>query len=234
MFCLGLLKSSNAWVGLMSAAFLVFVTAAGAGRVVVIEDWMTDAVSRKGIPSGWRGEAFGLRADYDFTIEQGVGMRVIHLGSRDEHSTIARDITGKVSLKETPILEWTWKATILPTGGDLRRKETTDMAAQLYVVWPRFPALLRSRIIGYVWDATTPVTTIVRSQKTGTVTFVVMRSGSADLGKWLTERRNVAEDYAKIYGEFPDNPSAITISIDSNDTHSMAESFIGPIVFHAQ
>ena len=64
MFCLGLLKSSNAWVGLMSAAFLVFVTAAGAGRVVVIEDWLTDAVSQKGIPSGWRGEAFGRRADY--------------------------------------------------------------------------------------------------------------------------------------------------------------------------
>ena len=118
-------------------------------------------------------------------------------------------------MKETPILEWTWKATILPKGGDLRRKETTDMAAQLYVVWPRFPELLRSRIIGYVWDATTPVTTLVKSQKTGTVTFVVMRSGSGDLGKWLTERRNVVEDYARIYGEFPDNPGAITISIDA-------------------
>jgi hypothetical protein len=235
MFCRGLVKSSNARVGLMSAVFLALLTAAGADRVVVIEDWLTDAVSRKGIPLGWRGEAFGQRAEYDFTIEQGAGRRVIHLESRDEHSTIVRDITGKVNLKETPILEWTWKATILPTGGDLRRKETTDMAAQLYVVWPRFPALLRSRIIGYVWDATTPATTIVKSQKTGTVTFVVMRSGPGDLGKWLTERRNVAEDYAKIFGKFPeDDPSAITISIDSNDTHSIAESFMGPIVFRAQ
>ena len=123
---------------------------------------------------------------------------------------------------------------ILLTGGDLRRKETTDMAAQLYVVWPRFPALLRSRIIGYVWDATTPGAAIIKSQKTGTVTFVVVRSGSRDLGKWLIEHRNVAEDYAKIFGEFPDDPSAITISIDSNDTHTMAESFMGPIVFRAQ
>jgi hypothetical protein len=234
MFFFGLLKSRNAWVGLMSVIVLSLLTAAGADRAVVIEDWLSDAVSRKGIPSGWRGEAFGQRADYDFTIEQGAGRRIIHLGSRDEHSTIVRDITGKVNLKETPILEWTWKATILPTGGDLRRKETTDMAAQLYVVWPRFPALLRSRIIGYVWDATTPATTIVKSQKTGTVTFVVMRSGSGDLGKWLTERRNVAEDYAKIFGEFPDDPSAISISIDSNDTHSLAESFMGPIIFRAQ
>ena len=144
MFWFGFVKSRNAWVGLMSAVSLALLTAAGADRVVVIEDWLTHAVSRRGIPSGWKGEAFGQRAEYDFTIEQGAGRRVIHLESRDEHSTIARDITGKVNLKETPILEWTWKATILPTGGDLRRKETTDMAAQLYVVWPRFPALLRA------------------------------------------------------------------------------------------
>ncbi len=214
--------------------FLTLFTAAGAGRVVVIEDWTTDAVSRRGIPSGWTGESFGRRATYDFAIEQDSGRRVLHLVSRNEHSTIAKEITGKVNLKETPILEWTWKATTLPSGGDLRRKETTDIAAQLYVVWPRFPALLRSRIIGYVWDATTPAATIVQSQKTGTVTFVVMRSGPQDLGKWLTERRNVAEDYVKIFGESPDDPGAITISIDSNDTRSMAESFIGPIVFRAR
>jgi DUF3047 family protein len=72
------------------------------------------------------------------------------------------------------------------------------------------------------------------SQKTGTVMFVVMQSGSERLGKWLTERRDVAEDYIKIFGEFPDEPRAITISIDSNDTHSMAESFMGPILFRTR
>lgn len=234
MFFPGFLKSTTTRVGVMSAVFVMLFTAASAGRVVVIEDWTTDAVSRRGIPSGWTGEAFGRRANYDFTVEQIVSKRVLHLKSQNDHSTIARDITGKVSLKETPILEWRWKAMTLPKGGDLRRKETTDMAAQLYVVWPRFPALLRSRIIGYVWDATTPAATIVKSQKTGTVTFVVMRSGSEDLGKWLTEHRNVAEDYVKIFGEVPDDPKAVTISIDSNDTHSEAESFIGPIIFRAR
>jgi len=82
-----------------------------------------------------------------------------------------------------------------------------------------------------VWDTTTPMATIAKSQKTGTVTFVVVRSGSEELGKWLMERRNVAEDYAKIFGEYPDNPSVITISIDSNDTRSMSEFSIGPIGF---
>jgi Protein of unknown function (DUF3047) len=226
-----LLKSRNAFIGLVAVALLGLAMVASADRAVVIEDWTANRVGQRGIPSGWTGEGFGRRADYDFTIEQAGEARVLHLKSNDEHSTIVRDITGKVRLKETPILEWTWKANILPTGGDVRHKETTDIAAQLYIIWPRFPALLRSRIIGYVWDATTPAATMVKSEKTGTVTFIVLRSGTKDLGKWLTERRNVAEDYRDIFGEFPENPTAITISIDSNDTHSMAESFIGPIFF---
>ena len=232
MFLFGWLNpGKNTRMGLVSGVFLAVFLATGSGHAGVIEDWMMDPVGRKGIPSGWTGEGFGGRADYDITIDQDAGRRVLNLKSRNEHSTISKDLTGKVNLQETPVLEWSWKTAILPTGGDLRRKETTDMAAALYVVWPRFPALLRSRIIGYVWDTTTPMATIAKSQKTGTVTFVVMRSGPADLGRWLTERRNVAEDYTKIFGEAPENPKVISISIDSNDTHSMAEFSIGPIVF---
>ena len=56
----GDLLIASKWVGLLSA---VLLTAAGADRVVVIEDWLAHAVSRKGIPSGWKGEAFGQRAE---------------------------------------------------------------------------------------------------------------------------------------------------------------------------
>ena len=119
----------------------------------------------------------------------------------------------------------------LPRGGNSCEKSTDDQAAQVYVAWPRFPEAVRSRIIGYVWDTTAPAGTVCKSEKTGTVTYVVVRSGPADLGKWVTERRNVVEDFTKIYGEAPDSPDAVSISIDSNDTGSTAESFLGPIVF---
>jgi hypothetical protein len=198
-------------------------------RPVVVEDWSRQPAGKTGIPEGWQGQNWGS-PKYDFRIVTESPKQVLHLRSQNEGSTISKEI--KVDLREFPVLEWRWKVAVLPTGGDSRKKATDDQAAQLYVVFPRFPQAVRSRIIGYVWDSTAPAGTTVRSEKTGTVTYVIVRSGSTGLGKWITETRNVAEDYKRIYGEDPSEPAgAVSISIDSNDTGSSAESYIGEIVF---
>ena len=214
----------------LALSLLVAVTA-WATDLVVVEDWTKLAAGAKGIPDGWKGGQTWGFPKHDFTIVDNDGRRVLHLRSKDETSTVSQDIKGKVKLKETPILEWSWKVVTLPKGADSRSKHTDDQAAQLYVAWPRFPQTVRSRIIGYIWDTTAPQGLVVESEKTSTVTYVVVRSGPGELGKWLTERRNVVEDYRKIYGEEPDNPGAVSIAIDSDDTHSTAEALFGAIVF---
>ena len=213
---------------------LTLSTLASAEAEFLVEDWTSQSLGSVGVPSGWTGESFGRRAFYDLAIEADRDRRVLHLKSLDEHSTISKDITGKVQIRATPVLEWTWKVAVLPIGGDLREAQTSDLPIQLYVVWPRFPTLVRSRVIGYVWDASAPAGLVTPSRKTARVTFIVLRSGSEDLGRWVQERRNVAEDYQRIFGEPPDDPRIVTISIDSNDTHSSAEAFVGPIRFVAE
>src|SRR5207237_4549295 len=133
--------------------------------------------------------------------------------------------------KDAPMLEGQWKSIVLPKGANSCKKATDDQAGQIFIVWPRFPEAVRSRIIGYVWDTTQPAGTICKSEKTGTVTYVVVHSGPADLDKWITEKRNVVEDFKKIYGEAPDDPSVLSLSIDSNDTNTSSEAMYGPIVF---
>jgi len=212
------------------ALLLMLVTTAGAADQLVVEDWSKHPVGAKGIPDGWKGQNWGS-PKYDFTIENDGGRKVLHMKSEREGSTIAKDVKGKVNLKETPMLEWSWKAVVLPKGGDSCKKATDDQAVQVFVVWPRFPEPVRSRVIGYVWDSTEPVGKICKSEKTGTVTYIVLRSGTAELGKWVTERRNVVEDFKKVYEDDADSPGAVSVAIDSNDTSSTAESFVGPIFF---
>jgi hypothetical protein len=73
----------------------------------------------------------------------------------------------------------------------------------------------------------------MRSESTRTVTYVVLRSGPASVGQWLMERRDVRQDYRQIYGGEPEPPGAVALAVDSNDTHSAAESYVGALRFVA-
>ena len=196
---------------------------------VLVEDWARQPDGKTGIPDGWKGQTWGS-PKYDFRIVSEGGRKVLQLKSRDDSSTIYKEL--KVDVKRNPILQWSWQAVVLPKGGDARKSATDDQASQLYVTFPRFPSQVRSRIISYIWDTTAPAGAVFKSEKTGLVTYVVVRSGAAELGKWVTESRNVLEDYQKIYGEAPgEEVGAVSISIDSNDTRSAAEAYFGEILF---
>ena len=216
------------WLSLLLIVSLASLVSAQGNRYVV-EDWSKAPVGHKGVPPGWRTQNWGS-PKYDFEVVNDGSARVLRMLSEGDSSTINKEI--KVDCKDFQVLQWSWKVVILPKGADARKKATDDQAAQVYVTFPRFPAAVRSRVIGYIWDTTAPAGMTIKSQKTGLVTYIVMRSGEADLGKWLTESRNVCEDYKKIYGEDPDEKmEAVSLGIDSDDTKSKAEAFIGEIFF---
>lgn len=219
------------WLSLLLVVTLASLVSAQGNRYLV-EDWSKAPVGHKGVPPGWKSQNWGS-PKYDFEIVNDGSNRVLRMLSEGDSSTINKEI--KVDCKDFPVLQWSWKVVTLPKGADARKKETDDQAAEIYVTFPRFPAAVRSRVIGYIWDTTAPAGTTTKSQKTGLVTYIVMRSGEADLGKWLTESRNVCEDYKKIYGENPDEKmEAVSLGIDSDDTKSKAEAFIGEIFFRKQ
>jgi hypothetical protein len=219
-------------VSLSTAAALAVtlpITPARAADTLPVENWSTQPEGKTGIPEGWKGQSWGS-PKYDFRIETVDGRKVLHLKSDGDSSAVSKEV--KVDVKAWQILEWSWRVVKLPAGGDARKSATDDEAAQIYVVFPRFPTAVRSRIIAYIWDTTAPVGAIFKSEKTGTVTYVVVRSGPSDVGKWITERRNVFEDFKKIYSDSPsEDAGVISVLIDSNDTRSSAESFVGEILF---
>src|SRR5262245_38152352 len=220
------LYTSCLFVGVLMLA--ASITGAQTGSIVV-EDWSKQPSGKRGLPNGWQGQNWGS-PKYDFTVTSDDSTPAIHLKSDNDSSTISREI--KVDVKQYPILQWKWKVAVLPKAGDARKKETDDEAAQLYVTFPRFPSAVRSRIIGYIWDSNAPVGAIFPSQKVSTIRYLVVRSGDADLGKWVTETRNVLNDFKRIFGEDPDESvGAVAISINSQNTNARSESFFGEILF---
>jgi len=137
----------------------------------------------------------------------------------------------RTSVKDYPYIHWSWQARKLPKGGDFRKKETDDQAGQLYVLFPRAPAKVNTRMLGYLWENETPKGTSGTSTTWSKLKCIVLRDKTDPLGVWHNESRNVYEDYKKFFNEEPPEVGGVALYINSQHTGSEAEILYGPIFF---
>jgi len=178
-------------------------------------------------PRGWKVKEWKGKAD--ISVVKAPFGNVVHLRSSGSSSALYREMD--LDLKEFPYLNWRWKVTKIPRGADVRRRSADDQAAQVYVIFPRWPERVNSKLVGYIWDSSAPAGLTLHSTKSKNTRYVVMRSGPDGLGDWFQEKRNVYEDYRALFKEDPPKAGSVSIMIDSDDTDSSAEAFIGDIYF---
>ncbi len=150
----------------------------------------------------------------------------------------------------TPILRWRWRTERMLQGADMTTKEGDDYAARVYVFFDRDPETLTLKertllkvgrmrygsdlpaaALCYVWDNRQPVGTILPNAYTPFVAMVVASSGSNDLGRWVSLRRNVADDYRRAFGSEPPQITGVAVSVDTDNTGESALSYFGDIEF---
>lgn len=200
------------------------------GRVLIpLADPVPSRMPATGVPAGWEMIEFAGR-DPAIELARVDGRLALRLRSERNSFAVHRDLV--LDVRRHPILTWSWKVARLPTGGDVRDPGRDDQAAQVYVVFPRWPApRTASDVIGYVWDSHAPVGTTIRHPRAANVRIVVLESGPGRLDTWLREQRNVAEDYKTLFGAQPPRAGKIALMIDTNDTRSAAETFFGDLSF---
>ncbi len=179
------------------------------------------------VPEGWALKEFAGKARVK--IEKVGPAFAVHLSSDRASFSLYKDIS--VDLKQFSYLSWAWRVDQLPPKGDVRNKDTDDQAAQVYVIFPRFPELVRSQIIGYVWDSTVPAGTVLNSPSDRKAKIIVLRSGADHLGQWVMETRNVLEDYKRLFGGMPPKVGRISLLINSQHTRSTADSWFSGLIF---
>ena len=192
-----------------------------------LEDWQDERLGAHGVPKGWLELPLFQRVIIrrgTLEIVDDEGQRALRLTTdATQHTIIRKPIT--IDLQATPVLEWRWKVVTPPIGADLREPSRSDSPGVLALAW-RAPA----RVVAYAWDVTAPIGSRFTNPKQRRVNYIVVRSGSADCGRWVTERRDILNDYHTVFGEAPaSNPEEIEISVDSNDTRSHAETLFGGI-----
>lgn len=183
-------------------------------------------------PEGWDSRKvapmLGSGDTYYYRFVHDDGEHYIHLKSGDDNSfTVGREFP--FDMKDYPILEWEWKVAGTPEGGDVRVEERDDQAGAVCVVHD--PGLIGFESLCYIFENEGPVGAELTSRKRDDSKYIILRSKATDeLGTWYHERRNILQDFTRMFGFEPDTESIIGLQIDSNDTESSAEAFYRNIV----
>jgi hypothetical protein len=202
-------------------------TARGENGILTV-DRFRGGVNGEGVPTGWRLEKTpGPNSKY--IIEKEKEDYFLRLASVNDGFGLRKEIS--FDIRQYPYLSWWWKAVQLPKGADIRKKETDDQAGQIFVLFPRFPSLINTRSMGYIWDTQAPKGLTGTSPAYGKAKYVVLQSGAEKLNQWVFESRNVYEDYRKYFQEDPAPAGAVILYINSQYTKTLAEICYAEIYF---
>ncbi|MFY4727858.1 DUF3047 domain-containing protein [Nitrospira sp. BLG_2] len=200
-------------------------------------------------PDGWKPLTFPkIPRHTTYSLVHDGDRVVVKAASQASSSGYTKEIL--MDPKEYPIIQWRWKVSNTLKASDVTRKEGDDYPARLYVtfqydsakvglfgkakyeaarlIYGRYPPL---GAINYIWESRAPVGTAMPNPYTEQVHMIVVESGAAKLNTWVTEERNVYEDYKRAFGEEPPMISGIAIMTDTDNTGESAEAYYGDIVF---
>jgi hypothetical protein len=218
-----------------------------------VVDRFSAAREKGGAPKDWR--PFRFKTAPKETV-YGVGQE-----QNNYYVTAVSDGAGagllkdaRFDVKKFPKLSWRWRVRKFPEGADGKKKSADDFGARLYVSFlyepkesgvferlkfkaakAKFGAFPPKWALVYVWDDKYPVGKIYDNAYTAHAKMIVVQSGPAKKGEWLSYSRDVYEDYKAAVGEDDPPPvSFIAVMTDTDNTHSSAEADYDDIVFSAK
>ena len=203
------------------------------------------------LPAGWLG--WGLNSGKrptEYRLVNGTAGTVLQADAEQAATGLYRRI--RVNPGRQPLLEWSWRVEKLIPGADLRKGSREDSVARLVISFHGDPKKLdfedRARLrlakvfageplpyamLIYVWSNQIPMETALPSPQIDRIRMVVVESGTARLGQWLTYRRNVLEDYRRAFGEDPGDIVAVGVLTDADNTRQTARALYGDITLRA-
>ena len=177
----------------------------------------------------WNTKIFAGKTDYALVADD--GRQVLLADSRSSASGLYREMT--IDLKQTPLLNWSWKVNNLLTGNNERNKSGDDYPARLYVVFSGGLRFWRTRAINYVWSSNQPAGSEWPNAFTSNARMIAVRGGGELRDQWVQEQRDVLADYRRLFGEEPGEIAAIALMTDTDNTGLSVRAWYGDIWFSA-
>lgn len=183
-------------INVLQSLMVIFLAVnAHAQEKVVLEDFERQTVGEVDF-NGWHVSDIKGEAKDIYTIVKEDNNLFLHADSQKK-AAAAFKIKGW-SLKYRPILSWRWRVHKHPKGAKPLSKPNNS-AASVYIIFRKSLIPLRFQTIKYVWAESEPVDGHVYKDGKNPQELIVIRSGKEGMGEWITEERDVLEDYQKYF-----------------------------------
>lgn len=180
--------------------------------------------------AGWEEERFSGRTSYTpGEIEEQQCVRAV---AEDTASGMYREL--EVDLRETPWLNWRWRIDGIIDNRGEQTKAGDDYPARIYVVKSGGALFWKTLALNYVWSSHQPINTRWFNAYTDNARMIAVRSGATQTGQWLTEKRNVRDDFRQAFGKDVTTIHAVAFMSDADNTGLTASACYGDIFFSSE
>jgi hypothetical protein len=199
-------------------------------------------------PAPWRAVLYKGEKPTSYRVAQVAGRMAVEARVDGSMSLMARPIS--IDLAERPVVCWRWLIDGPVQKADMTKRSGDDYAARLYVAFDMpdsalsgstrfklkmaramFSKDLPDAAVIYVWDNRHPVGTARKSAFTDRSQLIVAETGAARAGNWVTERADVAADFAKAFGNRPGKPIQLAVAADGDNTKSKGRAAFADLHF---
>lgn len=173
----------------------------------------------EGLGENWYEQTFRATAPTVYRLLREGDMVILEATSSNQGSGLIHEID--LDLATYPLLTWRWQISgVIPTANALT-KEGDDYPARIYVVFPHW-FKPRTRSINYIWANRLKQGQVVPNPFFSNARMVAVQSGDVKAKTWVTECRNVYQDYRAIFGSNPPVAGAIALMTDTDNTGGQA------------
>ena len=193
-----------------------------------------------GLPAPWQV----VQLDHDipatrYRLREWDGVTAVEAHAVKSMALLARPLD--IDLAKTPVLCWRWRIDAPLKNADMTTKAGDDYAARVYLSFDVPPETLGlgtrlslglaralhgkqvpDAAINYIWDNRHAIGTWQANAYTDRTRMRVLRSGAADAGRWIEERRDLAVDFRHTFGHAPARLTGLAIASDTDNTGEAA------------
>lgn len=178
---------------------------------------------------GWKEKSFKGNTSYELVEKDGA---TVLKASSDKAASVLYK-RQSIDISSTPWIEWSWNVESIYKDIEEKTKSGDDYPARLYVTHQVGLLPWDTIAINYVWSSKQPTGTAWPSPYTEKAMMVSVQSGESMTGEWISQRRNIVEDFKTFFNVDVDEISGYAVMVDSDNALQSGTAYFGNIDFLA-